>query len=224
MVHTFRLAGGVTGSVASVLTAAIQTTLAVHPPQDDPARAFWAAAAAILGVIAILGILTFAVADWARERKRDALDRKRDKRERRRDKTLQDLLTKMAAMTQSAALAEPSASTVPAHGVEPSPPPKPTATTLWQAAVDLAAEIRALVQSVPDGLTLDEEHGRLFELFLTTYWERLRVIKDRLETVISPKWSVLSSTHWMANSKQNLRNIADNLEQEALKVDKDIPL
>jgi chromosome segregation ATPase len=92
--------------------------------------------------------------------------------------------------------------------------------TLWQAAMDLAAEIRAFVEAVPAGLTFDEEHERLFQPFLETYWPRLHHIQDRLENVL-PRQSVFTMTKDpLPSSKQNVMEIGNNLERAVLNVDK----
>lgn len=178
-------------------------------------------AAAILAVIALIGIGTFAVAEYVRDRKRDALDRKRDKRERKRDKAMKELLARMAAMPPVLA---PVGESPPSRQVVTDQPPTPARTerTLRRAAFDLAKEMRAFLADIPSGLSREEEHERIFGPFLNTFWPRLHTVKDRLENVL-PRWSVVSSVEWLPTDRESVQNTLDALEREANEVSPDIP-
>jgi hypothetical protein len=91
---------------------------------------------------------------------------------------------------------------------------------LREAGLALAKEIRTFLGSIPGGLSLEDEHNRVFGPFLETFWPRLRDIKDRLENVL-PRGSVVPSTHWLPTTKDRVQHTADNLEREALRVPTD---
>jgi hypothetical protein len=89
--------------------------------------------------------------------------------------------------------------------------------TLQQVVFALAKEMRNLVNTVPEGLTLDEECELLFDVVNETIWERYQAAKDRLAVVL-PAREVQPPDSMVGTSKDRLRQAATNLEQEALRL------
>lgn len=161
-----------------------------------------------LGVVAVIAIIAYFIFDHMRERERD-------ERDRERDATQKKILNLLSAPDTAQRLTTDS---LEAKVVKT---PTEPAKSLRQAGFQLAKEIRDFLTSIPDGLSVEEEHNRVFAYFLKTFWPRLRDIKERFEVML-PKWSVVSSVEWLPTSKERVQKIADNLEQEALRVDKDV--
>lgn len=170
--------------------------------------------------LVLLAIVAFGIYIWrdyreherlkAREQESDARAEKADARAEKADANLAELMNHIrgikpvfgwAATTQ--------AQTVEASGL--------VSIALQQAGINLAKEIRDFENTVPSGLSLEDEHNALFGPFIHAYWSRLHDIKERFKTVLGPV-QVVSSVAWLPTSKDNVDKIARNLEREALRV------
>jgi hypothetical protein len=214
MMHTVRFVGGLVGGVTGVMSWLLQIYLAVTVPQDAEFKKHVLAVSAVLGAVAIVGIVVYAVCDFLR-------GREEERRDRAQDAKIEELLGLLAAQAAQAAPKVPDdklettvVKTLPAQAAV-------AYKYLYEAAFALAKEMRTFLDSIPSGLSQEEEHNRVFEPFLRTFWPRLRDIKDRLENVL-PRGSVVPSTQWLPTTKDGVQQTADKLEREAQRVDKTV--
>lgn len=202
MVGVVRTATGIVAVVSGAATAFLAAYLEVAS-QADPVRKYFVLAIACLSILAVVSGIVFAVAEYFRDRERDARDATRDNEMRQ--------LLELVSRSQAS-------SPTPTPSVSVS-----SATTLQQAGLDLASEIRGFLISIPSGLSLEDEHTAMFEPFLTRFWPRLHAIKDRLANVPSA-WPVISSVEWLPTNRENVQRTAAALERESLRVQPNVPL
>lgn len=206
MLNIVRTGSAIAAGAGGVVNTILAAILAISPPSDGAAKERFLSCVIGVGVVAIVGIVAFAIAEHI------------DKRNTKREATDRDA---QLARIYNAVSTGASGPTVSAGSDDTKP--QTAKQTLRQAALDLAAEIRRFVATVPDDSSVDEEHEWVFEPFLKTYWPRLRDIKDRLKNVL-PAGTVKSPTEWLPTSKDRIQKIADDLERDAIRTPEDVPL
>ncbi len=92
--------------------------------------------------------------------------------------------------------------------------------TLRAACFELARELRDMLAKVPEKLTLNEEMTYLQDDFVTKIWPRYTGLKERLRVAL-PRFQIQSEAEHWTYTKQNVQDIADNLDEEANRVASD---
>lgn len=199
--------------VSEVLTVAVNgfsVYLALAGPSDPniKARLIWLDVGLVL-----LAIIAFGIYILLDHREHERL-KERERQSDARSAELMNHIRGIKPVFGWAAVAQ-AAQTLEASGL--------VSISLQQAGITLAKEIRDFENTVPEGLSLEDEHNALFEPFIQNYWSRLHDVKERFQTVLGPA-QVVSSVAWLPTSKDNVDKIARNLEREALRVPPNVPL
>jgi hypothetical protein len=222
ILRLFAALGGIVGYVLAAL-------FTVYPATKPEQQHFYFLLAVIFGALAF--ILLAAVEIWAdlrrrsREQKDAERERKRKKRERKRDKrvaALQDDIKELLTLRVQPPVPTGPGDTLKTEVIQSLPAQGAVAHKyLREAGFALAKEMRDFLDSVPDGLPLEEEHNLVFQPFLQTFWPRLRDIKDRFAVHLGPN-EMVSSVQWLPTTKERIRLTEKHLEREAEKIKPDV--
>jgi hypothetical protein len=205
MWHTTRLISGLTAGVAGVLSWSLQIYLAITTPSDSGLKANILHLTAILASIAIASVIVYALCEYIRGRKQDAVEIERD----RTQKQIFELLQQGTALTRDSL-----ATSVIRAPVEPTP------LYLREAGMRLAKEYRDFAS---EHASEEGEQNVLGEFWQMFPYKELAAIKDRLEVPLG-KWNVESSAATLPSTPDRIRRIANTLEAESLKVPPDVLL